>query len=170
MGGLIEAVLGGFLVGIFTLLGVWLAGWQERKRAREAKETRKEEMVYEKQLEVLEEAVKNLAVRNEQWRELFSLSVREGEVGALITSSEEYKRTVLESLELKAKMSTYLPMETGAVWLDYSLQAMEISREVVSTLQGGGRVDMKVVEEGLDGAYSSAVMKMRGHLGIKERL
>jgi len=37
MGGLIETVLGGLLGGILALLGVWLAGWQERKRAREAK-------------------------------------------------------------------------------------------------------------------------------------
>ena len=44
------------LVGIFTLLGVWLSGWQERKRAREAREARKEEIIYEKQLEAFEEA------------------------------------------------------------------------------------------------------------------
>lgn len=157
-------------LGVLTLVAVLLTHMLQRRSVKEEAVLRRSEIVYEKQLEVFEEAVKNLAVTNEQWRELFRLSVSEGELGALMTSSEEFKRTVLESLELKAKMSTYLPAETGAAWVVYNLEALEISREVTSTLQDGGRVDMKVVGDRLDDAYSSAVMKMREHLGIKERL
>ena len=170
MGGLIETLLSGLLGGVLALLGVLLAGWQERKRAREAREARKEEMVYEKQLIVLEEAIKNLVVMNEKLRKVFSLSVKQGVLVAFPTSREEYEIATLESLELQAKISAYLPMETSQAWVDCGLQASEITREVASTLRDGGKVDMEQIEDRLNDTYSSAVMKMREHLGIKKHL
>ncbi len=79
MDGLLEVVLGGILGGILTLLAVLLTHMLQRRSVKEEAVLRRSEIVYEKQLVVLEEAVKNLAVRNEKWREMFRRGVGAGE-------------------------------------------------------------------------------------------
>ena len=184
MGGLIEAVLGGLLVGIFTLLGVWVAGLQERKRAREAREADreadKEKMLYEKQLEVLEEAVKYLAFMNTEGKEFIAVH----EKLEVIEPSEErsatrkklkvilqkMRRIVEESREMEAKISTYLLLETAEAFNGYSVQAIASMEEMLERLGRGEDGDVEGTKERLDVAYKASVLKMRGHLGIRESI
>ena len=188
MGGPIEAVLVALLVGIFTLLGGWLSGWQERKRAREAareaREARKEEMLYEKQWEVLEEAVETLTLVNENhWDSILTIAESYFETQDTLTQEESMKSAVKQmqshvlgarsielgpgrTKQLRARISTYLPLKSWGAYQRYGELSIEISREVMSTLRGGAKVDVKQVKERLNETYRIAVVEMRKHLGL----
>ncbi len=178
MGGLIEAVLVALLVGIFTLLGVWLSGWQERKRAREAREARKEEMIYEKQLVVLEEAIKYIAFMNTEAKrfvavqEKLSASELSEERSAVLEEANVIVRKMRsiheESQEVEAKISTYLLLETEEAFAGYFVQALASVVEISERLGRGEDGDVEGTKERLDVAYSATVLKMREHLGIRE--
>jgi len=164
MGGLIEAVLVAVLVGIFTLLGVWVSGRQEHKRAREAREADreadKEKMLYEKQLETLEEAIKWLTFMHIEWRGLVGVYGRSGISQRMREILEEEK-----TLEIGAKIRTYLPLETKETFQEYSAQAIAIVEGM--RLFRGKEGDVEGMKEQLDVAYEATVLKMREHLDIK---
>ncbi len=175
MGSLIEAVLVALLVGIFTLLGVWLAGWQERKRAREAKETRKEEMLYEKQLEALEEAIEFLTFMYRGWHGVITAYEEWAEPleeeRSLIDDKIASVIDILEdegSVEIMARVSTYLPLDTKDVLRKYNTQAVTSVEKMKKCLLRGEGVDIALAKEQLTVAYKATVLKMREHLGIKE--
>ena len=183
MGGLIETLLGGLLGGILALLGVWLAGWQERKRGREAKEARKEEMLYEKQLAVLEEVVKGLHFRNIEWKKFVGvhekllaneLSKKRLSEKRLAVLEEEEKVIAQKmvgitkgSIEMMAKSETYLPLETVQAFQECLVQTKEIVEGLRERMLQGEDGDVEGTKEQLDFWYMTTVLKMREHLGIK---
>ena len=162
---MVEVIIGGTIALVSGAVGAVVQHLLQRMRNKDERKARREEIIYEKQLSVFEDAVKTLAVMDNQWRVIFRATT---DVERLIQMTEVAKQTVLDSLELKARISAYMTIKAGRAWLVYNTGTMELSREVVNVLLSGGRVNLEEIESRLDDLYSSAVLTMREQLGIKE--
>ena len=160
-----ELIIVGVISGVMALVGVGVQHLLQRMRNKDERRARREGIIYEKQVDVFEEAVKTLAVMDNQWRDIFRATT---DTERLIQMTEVAKQTVLDSLELKARISAYMTIKAGRAWLVYNTETMELSGEVVNVLLSGERVNLEEIERRLDDLYSSAVLTMREQLDIKE--
>ena len=166
-------------MGVYQGGGIAGRDWQKRKRVREARETRKEEMIYEKQLEVLEEAIKSLNFMNIEWKKFVGvhekllankpseeqLAVLEEEGDIIAQILDEIME---ESREVIAKISTYLSLETEDAFREYLAQLSASMKGVEERLRRGEEGDFEETKERLNVAYQDTVLKMREHLGISK--
>ena len=172
-----QSAMGEIAVGVFTLLAVWLTHLLQRRSVEGEAELRRKEMIYEKQLEACEGAIESLTSLDDELGSLIAvyekLSVAdessvEGE--ALVREREMVLDTVMkrytETLETRARISTYLPSATIEAYVAYLMHGM-VEMKNMRVEEG---IDFRLVRERIEGIYKSTLIKIREPLGIQENI
>ena len=186
-----ELIIVGVIGGVMALVGVVVEHLLQRMRNKDERESRREEIIYEKQVGAFEEAVRVLYLANaelvgvvEMWNKiwLWSKKISEGEVAererwenqrtfASAKTNGDIQRLLGESRETIAKTEAYLPLVAGEAFGRYSTQAMGNVGWVTGLISGKGKEeDFKLAMNLLKNEYESAVAILREHMGIKERI